>query len=147
MLEYEALKPLFQFLDLLKIFHKQWSGTIGWKIVDCLHKQIEIAMKTTNQVVEYLSITCDEVTAIDTKSWINIHTSGVQDWAKVPIFISLEQVTKGATTSNLTKVVIEAATMKGRLGKDEISTKLMLFGVGMYMMSEFFFFLLQIISF
>jgi hypothetical protein len=55
----------------------------------------------------------------------------------------LEQVTKGATTINLTKVIIEATTMKGGLGKDEISTKLMLFSVGMYMLSEpnlFFFF-------
>jgi hypothetical protein len=136
MLEYEALKPLFQFLDLLKMLHKQWSDTIGWTVADCLHKEIEIAMKTTNQVVEYLSITCDEVTTIDTQSWINIHTSVVQDWAKVPIFISLEQVTEGASTSNLTKVIIEPTTMKGGLGKDEISTKLMFFGVGMYMLFE-----------
>jgi hypothetical protein len=106
-------------------------------------------MKTTIQVVEYLSITCDEVTTIDTQSWINIHTSVVQDWAKVPIFISLEQVTKGATTINLTKVIIEAVTMKGGLGKDDISSKLMLFGVGMYMLSKpnLVFFPLQIISF
>ncbi len=136
MLEYEALKSLFQFLDLLKMVHKQWSDIIGWTIADCLHKQIEIAMKITNQVVEYLSITCDELTTIDTQSWINIHTSVVQNWAKVPIFISLEQVTEGATTNNLTKVIIEAVTMKGGLGKYEISTKLVLFSVGMYMLLE-----------
>lgn len=129
MLEYEALKPLFQFLDLFKMLHKQWNDTVGWTIVDCLHKQIEIAMKTTNQIVEYLSITCDEVTTIDTQSWINVHTFAVQDWAKVPIFISLEQVIEGANTSNLTKVIIQADTMKGGLGKDEISTKFMLFDV------------------
>jgi len=89
-------------------------------------------MKTTNQVADYFSITCEKVTTIDTQSWINIHAYVVQDWAKV----SLEQITKGATASNLTKVIMEATTMKGGLRKDEISTKLMLFGVGMYMLSK-----------
>jgi hypothetical protein len=90
------------------------------------------------------------MTTIDTQSWINIHVYVVQHWAKASILISLEQITKGTTTSNLTKVIMEATRMKGGLGKDEISTKLMLFGVNMYMLFEpniGFFFLLQIISF
>jgi hypothetical protein len=53
--------------------HKHWNDIVGWMIVDCLHKQIEIVMKTTIQATQYLSITCDKMTTIDTQSWINIH--------------------------------------------------------------------------
>jgi hypothetical protein len=105
MLEYEPLKPLLQFLNVLKMLHKELNNIVRWTM--------QIAMKTTNQVVQYLSITCAEVTTIDTQSWINIHVYVVQDWAKVSILMSLEQITKGATANNLTKVIMEVATMKG----------------------------------
>ncbi len=47
----------------------------------------------------------------------------------------MELVTEGATANNLAKVIKEATTWKGKLGKDEILIELKLFGKGMYMFS------------
>jgi hypothetical protein len=42
MLEYEALKPLFKFLNVPKMPHKHWSDIVGWMIVNCLHNKLRL---------------------------------------------------------------------------------------------------------
>jgi hypothetical protein len=55
----------------------------------------------------------------------------------------LKQITEGEIANNLAKVIKEATTWKGKLGKDENLIKLKSFRVGMYM----FFPLLKKLSF
>jgi hypothetical protein len=62
--------------------------------------------------LRYLALSCDEVTMIDNQSWISIHYYVVQDWCRLPILISLEQVIEGGGSNNLTKVIIGALKKK-----------------------------------
>jgi hypothetical protein len=56
----------------------------------------------------YLVPNCDEVFILDNQSWLSIHDYVMQNWVKIPIFISLDQVVEGLRNDNLTKVIKEA---------------------------------------
>jgi hypothetical protein len=55
----------------------------------------------------YLVFNCDEVFIVDNQSWLFIHDYVMQNWAKIQIFISLDQVVEGLRNDNLTKVIME----------------------------------------
>ncbi len=40
MLEFEAMKSLFSFLNVLMNPENHWSDSIGWVMAKCLHKQM-----------------------------------------------------------------------------------------------------------
>lgn len=40
MLEFEAMKSLFSFLNVLMNLENHWSDSIGWVMAKCLHKQM-----------------------------------------------------------------------------------------------------------
>jgi hypothetical protein len=56
----------------------------------------------------YLVLNCDEVFIVDNQSWLSIHEYVIQNWVKIPIFISLDQVVEGLRNDNSTKVIMEA---------------------------------------
>jgi hypothetical protein len=92
MLEVEALKSLFPFLNVPMLLKHQLSDSIEWVMAKCMHKQVIKKIKKIIASSKYLALSCDEVTMIDNKSWISIHSYVVQDWCRIPILISLEQV-------------------------------------------------------
>ncbi len=52
----------------------------------------------------------------------------VQNWARIPIIISLDIVLDGSSSDNLTKVIMETLTIGGGLPKYHITRKLIYFG-------------------
>jgi hypothetical protein len=56
----------------------------------------------------YRVLNCDEVFIVDNQSWLSIHDYVMQNWVKIPIVISLDQVVEGLRNDNLTKVIMEA---------------------------------------
>jgi hypothetical protein len=40
MLEFEAMKPLFSFFNVLLNPKHHWSDYVGWVMAECLHKQV-----------------------------------------------------------------------------------------------------------
>jgi hypothetical protein len=75
-----------------------------------------------------LSLTCDEISTIDNQSWLSIHAYVVQNWLRIPIFLSLGHVVVGSGVDNLTQVHMQALMHQGGLTKYLICTKLMAFG-------------------
>jgi hypothetical protein len=120
MLEYECLKELFTFLKLPNLNKKYWDNNSGWLIAKYLHKQVMVKSREILSVVKYLAILCDEVTAMENQRWINIHAYCVQDFYRQSILISLERLTKGASTTRLAITIIDAMTNHGGQTKDEL---------------------------
>jgi hypothetical protein len=59
MLEFEAMKLLFSFLNVAM---NCWNDFVGWAMVKCLHKQMIKNMKVFIAGPRYLAFYCDEVT-------------------------------------------------------------------------------------
>jgi hypothetical protein len=106
MLEFEAMKSLFCFLNVLMNPQNHWSDSTGRVMAECLHKQVIKKMKEVVAGSKYFALSCDEVTMIDNQSWISIHYYVVQDWCHLPILIFLEQIIEGGGSNNLTKVIM-----------------------------------------
>ena len=66
MLEYAALQPLLNFLEVVKLSRRHWSDNIGWDLVECLFNQVQLKTKEVMSKAMFFSITCDEVTTLDT---------------------------------------------------------------------------------
>lgn len=82
-------------------------GYIYYKVIDVIPSHV----KKTN----YVALTCDEVTSIDNGSWISIHAYVMQDWIRIPLFISLEEVVNGAHVDNLIIVLMSDLEQKYHL--------------------------------
>jgi hypothetical protein len=105
MLEYEALKPLFKFLQMLKNNKKQESDNFGWTMVKFMHQEILKVIKATMKVVHYVVFSCDEFFTMDNQSWLFMHLYVMQNWVRILILISLNQVVEGLGSDNLTKII------------------------------------------
>lgn len=130
MLEYQALQPLFTFLGVPKMPKRHWSDGAGWELAECLYHQVQLKMQATLKGARYFSITCDEVTTLDTQSWISIHGYVCENWTRKPMLLSLEQVVEGGHAENLTKVIVNAIKISGGVQEAELATRLASFGAG-----------------
>ena len=85
-------------------------------------------MKAALAECDFFSLTCDEVTIVDCQTWISIHVYVVKDFVCVPMLLTLERVTGGAGSDNLTTVLVEALQQLGGLTLEQIRDKLLCFG-------------------
>ena len=86
--------------------------------------------KEVMQTSRFFSITCDEVTTLDTQSWISIHGYVCQDWTRKPMLLSLERVMEGTGSDNLTTVIVDAIKNCGGLERTQLCSRFASFGAG-----------------
>jgi hypothetical protein len=65
MLEYEYLKPSFEFLAVPKNNKKHWSDIFGWTMVEFMHQAVMRVIRVVVQVAHYIVLRYDEVSTID----------------------------------------------------------------------------------
>ncbi len=68
MLEYEAHKDLFDFLNFKENPKMHWIDNFGWAMTQHMHGIILKATKSIVGTTQYLSFICDEVSTIDNQS-------------------------------------------------------------------------------
>jgi hypothetical protein len=79
MLEYESLRPLFEFLPVPRNNKKHWNNSYDWTMVEFMHQVVMRATRATIQAANYISLSCDEVSTVDNQSWLSIHYYVVQN--------------------------------------------------------------------
>ncbi len=123
MLEYEALKPLFKFLQVQKTNNKHWSDNFGWTMAEFMHQEVLRVTRAIVGITHYVVLSSDEVFIVDNQSWLFMHYYVMQNWVKIPILIYLDWVIEGSRSDNLTKVIMEALMIGGGVLKDQIAQK------------------------
>jgi hypothetical protein len=73
MLEYESLYELFKYLNVPKNPSMHWFDTSGWAFAKFMHIQVQEIIVKAIQIARFIAILCDEVTTINSGSWICIH--------------------------------------------------------------------------
>jgi hypothetical protein len=68
MLEYEYLKPLFEFLVVRKNNKKHWSDSFGWTMAEFMHQLVMKATRVIIQAAHYITLSYDEVSIVDNQS-------------------------------------------------------------------------------
>jgi hypothetical protein len=129
MCDYEREQYLLRHLKVKNIPIKNWSETSGWEMAEQLHGCILAVLKGVVQSARIISITVDEVTAIDNTSWVGVHVYAMRSWERMPHLLHLSCVSKSGTSDHLTSVIMHALVGEGGLSREEIASKLVCFGV------------------
>jgi len=66
--------------------------------------------------------------AVDNSSYLSVHCYIVQEWARVPLLVSLQKVTGSATLEHLTDLIISAVSSGGGLDGASLAKKVICFG-------------------
>jgi hypothetical protein len=74
-------------------------------MVECMSNVVFITTEVAIHKVNFIFVSCDEVTNIDNQSWILVHVYVVEDFKRIPILVNLQCVTKGASTNNPTTII------------------------------------------
>ncbi len=68
MLEYEALKPLFKFLQVPKNNKEHQNDNFGWTMVEFMYQEVSKVTKATMRVTCYVAFSYDKVSIMDNQS-------------------------------------------------------------------------------
>ena len=85
-------------------------------------------MKSIVKSARIISISAEEVTAIDHTGWIGVHVYTMENWERIPHLLHLSQVTEGGRVDHLTSVIIHSLMGEGGLSRSELASKLLCFG-------------------
>jgi hypothetical protein len=129
MTDYENMSKLLQFLGAPNYPRMHWSGNTSWEMATNMHEVVMNKIRNLVQSVQFISLSCDEVTTCDQQSWVLIHAYVVQGWQKNLLLLSLQQVVDGATSNNLKCILVDVLVLYGDLTQESIASKLITFGV------------------
>ena len=127
MTDYPSYRDVLSFLECPLIPFKHWSISTGWEIAECLHAVVQNCVKLALQECQFFSLTCDEVTTVDYHTWILVHVYVIKNYVRVPLLLTLEQVTGGTGLDNLTRVLLDVLWEVGGLTREQIREKLLCF--------------------
>lgn len=78
--DFENMQGFFQHLHVPKMPRTHWSVNAGWEMVESMFHIVKLKTGETTFHACFILASVDEVTMIDTTSWISIHLYVVQDW-------------------------------------------------------------------
>jgi hypothetical protein len=87
-------------------------------------KQIQIIVV----IASFLSLSADEVIAIENQSWISMHAYVMHAWKRIPILLTLQHIVEGGNVDNLTIIIVQAFMQQGGLIQKETTKRLICFG-------------------
>ncbi len=73
MINYENMSKLLQFLGAPNYFRMHQSDNTNQEMATYMHEVVMNKIRNLVQSVQYISLSCDEVTTCDQQSWVLIH--------------------------------------------------------------------------
>jgi len=126
--QYEMMKDLFELLGVPDLPKKHWSSMVGWEMAD--HLAIALADHTKKVIskARFFSLSADEVSTIDSQSWLSIHLYVCIGWKRVPILLSLSRLEDGNGASAVRDCIEGMVTHHSGLAEGEVAKRLVCFG-------------------
>lgn len=90
-----------------------------------------VQLKTWEQAfsARYISVSANEIIAMDNTTWVFVHLYIVVDWEQARILLSVSKVVNGARAKLVTKLVMDSLTGdSGNLKWKEVVSKLVSVG-------------------
>jgi len=128
MCDYKPEQYLLRHLKVKNVPKKHWSEMFGREMAKHLHSCVLVALKLVVRNARFVSISVDEVTAVNNTLWIGIHVYVVDEWKRVPHLLHLFYVSNCGTVNHFTNVIMQTLVEEGGLSRKEITCKLVLFG-------------------
>jgi hypothetical protein len=129
MTDYVSAEKLFADLNVPHMPRKHWSEGAGWQMADAMARVVSDKTRADLAKANYISASADEVTTVDGSTWLSVHVYVCQNFMRVPILLSLQHVTEGSNTDNLTDMISTSLSYHGGMdGEGSVAEKLICFG-------------------
>lgn len=89
-----------------------------------LYVEVVDEYKKRIKSINFFVVSIDEVTIVDTNSWISVHVYIVEDWVRVSYLIALEEIQDTPTSNILIQVILAPVEGGGGLDLELISKKM-----------------------
>lgn len=127
--QYKKMRELLELLHVSELPKKHWSVIVGWEMVDHLAKTLSKHTKQVISKARFFSLSADEVTTIDSQSWLSLHLYICIGFKRVPILLSLSRLCDGSGASVVKEFVQEMLIHHNALSEREVAECLICFGV------------------
>jgi hypothetical protein len=101
MVDYCKTQHLLRHLNVKNLPKKHWCKTSGWEMSEHIESMVLHALKTLLKGSRILSLSVDEVTAIDMTCWISVHVHIMEGWERVPHLLHISYVSEPDTADHL----------------------------------------------
>jgi hypothetical protein len=85
-----------------------------------MHGVLLEATKVTFVATSFITVSADEVMAIDNTQWLFIHLYMLQNWKRIPILLCMEIVNTFATFDNIFALMLKCLGDLGGLGLEDL---------------------------
>ena len=113
MTDYPYYMKLLSFLQVSNFPSSHWSVTSGWEWAKYLAQVENDDMKEKIANARFLSLSLDEVTAIDNTSWICMSIYMVNDHIRHSYLLGINKMRKSSTAENIYEVVLNSLKESG----------------------------------
>lgn len=126
--DYPEYKELLSFHGVPNFPNSHWSVSSGWEWATYMSEVIKEDLREIVNRSQFISLSLDEVTAIDNTSWVCIHVYVVDKHVRNENFIGIFKLQVNANAENIFELVTKS--MKDSLGMTsmEIAKKLVCLG-------------------
>ena len=128
MKNYPKIEKYLSFINVPNFPSSHWSMTCGWEWAQYLAQVEKDDMKEKIANATFLSLSLDEVTAIDNTSWICMSIYMVNDHIRHSYLLGIHKMTKSSTAENIYELVIDSLKEIGGMDHSMIAEKLVSVG-------------------
>jgi hypothetical protein len=92
MTNFKDLEDLFLLLNIKHTPKKHWNDSTNWGVVESMNNLLLQSIWNVIVVVNFIFVNVNEVTMINSASWISIHLYVVHGWKRIPLLICVKKV-------------------------------------------------------
>lgn len=122
--------PTVALLDLVSILQvpsmpgKHWTDDSGWVMSNCISSQIVSYLQSAVAGANFISLSCDEVTAKDSCGFLGIHLYRMNNWRREPMFLDLPQVLQNCDAAYVSELAHTSMIAVAAMSPIAIQSKL-----------------------
>ena len=131
MIDYEAYCELFMQLSVPNCPRKHWSASLGWEMADSMSKVLSTHTKKVLAAclakARFYSVSVDEITTVDHKSWLSVHIYIFVGFSSLSIFLSLSRLTEENGASAIKESILTSLSWHGGIVENLVAERLVCF--------------------
>ena len=88
-----------------------WHDNAGWEVCIALDSVLLTLLRKVCKDARFLSVSLDEATAVDSRSYMAVHVYVLENWVRRPYFVDLIEVTEVPNAENLLATLLEVRSL------------------------------------
>jgi hypothetical protein len=128
MADFSAMQDLLVKLNVADLPKRHWGELAGWDFSHAMAKVCSDRLKADIAKARFISVSADEVTAVDNSQWLSIHVYYNVNFSRQSHMLCIRRLYSEANANNLTNMIVEQLSWHGGISEMELVEKMIYFG-------------------